>query len=198
MPIVIASNNLKKSQELQLILAKENIATVLQSQFNFPEIAETGLTFVENAILKARNACKYTKMAAIGDDSGLEVDALDYRPGIYSARFAGRGASDSDNIEKLLQELKDIPDAKRGARFQCVVVFLRSATDPTPIICQGTWEGKITQTRAGNDGFGYDPVFWIPEHNCTAAQLPPEIKNTISHRARAIMKLIAILKTGKH
>ncbi len=194
MSIVIASNNLKKTQELATILESANIQAVSQSKLRIPSIAETGLTFVENAILKARNACEYAGLPAIGDDSGLEVGALAKQPGIYSARFAGSTATDSDNIKKLLEELSDTPEPKRQARFQCVMVFLNSATDPTPIICQGTWEGTIVTTPTGKDGFGYDPIFWVPDYNCTAAELSPEIKNKISHRAKALRQLIAIIK----
>lgn len=194
MPIVIASDNIKKAQELQNILNQVNISTVLQSQLNVKSVMETGLTFVENAILKARNACRYTQMPAIADDSGLLVDVLSRQPGIYSSRFAGPNAVDRDNIAKLLKDLHGIQEQKRTARFQCVMVFLREEHDPTPIICQGTWEGRITFTPEGKNGFGYDPIFWVPAYNCTAAQLEPEIKNEISHRAKALQALIAILK----
>ena len=194
MPIVIASNNLKKSQELEHIFTAENIPTISQAKLQITSVAETGLTFIENAILKARNACKYTNMPAIGDDSGLEVDAIAKRPGIYSARFAGVAATDNDNIMKLLEELRHIPKPERQARFQCVMVFMKEANDPTPIICQGTWEGTITLAPEGKSGFGYDPVFLVPDYNCTAAQLPLEIKNQISHRAQALRKLITTIK----
>lgn len=196
MPIVIASENTHKAQELKDILEQASIPVVLQTQLplQIPQVAETGLTFVENAILKARNCCHYTKMAAIADDSGLEVEALNNRPGIYSARFAGPAATSSANIAKLLEELRGVPEAKRAARFQCVMVFLRNADDPTPIICQGSWEGRITLAPEGENGFGYDPVFWVPEYQCTAAKLSPKIKNAISHRAQALQKLIINLK----
>lgn len=194
MPIVIASNNLKKSQELEHIFTTKNIPTISQAKLQITSVAETGLTFVENAILKARNACKHTNMPAVGDDSGLEVDAIAKRPGIYSSRFAGRAATDNDNITKLLEELRHIPKPERQARFQCVMVFMKEAFDPTPIICQGTWEGTITLAPEGKNGFGYDPVFWVPNYNCTAAQLPLEIKNKISHRAQALQKLIIAIK----
>ncbi len=194
MPIVIASNNLKKSQELENILIAENVPTISQAHLQIASVAETGLTFVENAILKARNACKYSNMPAIGDDSGLEVDALDKQPGIYSSRFAGPTATDDTNIAKLLEKLRDVPESKRQARFQCIMVFLQSATDHTPIICQGTWEGRITIAPIGNNGFGYDPIFWVPDHNCTSAQLSQEIKNKISHRAQALRNLITTIK----
>jgi len=193
MKIVIASNNVHKSQELQYILKQENVETILQSQLNIDSVEETGLTFVENAILKARHACKHAKMPAIADDSGLEVAALFGQPGIYSARYAGSLATDNDNIEKLLLELKDLPESERTAQFQSVIVFLKDATDPSPIICQGTWKGRITLSPSGKNGFGYDPVFFLSDHNCTAAELSLEIKNRISHRAQSMQKLILCL-----
>lgn len=193
MKIIIASNNQNKIQEMASLLQPKNINIIPQAQLQVPEIAETGLTFVENAILKARNACYHTNMPAIADDSGLEVDALAKRPGIYSARYAREHATYADNIAKLLQELRDVPKAERIARFQCVMVFLQSATDPTPIICQGTWEGEISFTPAGTNGFGYDPVFWVPAYQCTAAQLLPELKNKISHRAEALQKIMCYI-----
>ena len=196
MKIVIASNNVKKVQELQRILATENVDTILQSEYNAPEVEETGLTFVENAILKARSACKYAGMPAVADDSGLEVDALAGCPGIYSARYAGEGSLDKDNVTKLLEELTDVPKDKRLARFRCVIVFMRFAADPSPIICQGTWEGEILFNPQGEKGFGYDPVFWVPEYDCSAAELSSEIKNRISHRAQALQKLTAVLRKG--
>ena len=158
-----------------------------------PDAEETGLTFVENAILKARNAALHSGLAAIADDSGIEVDALRGAPGIYSARYAGPGASDQANLEKLLDALKDVPQQQRSARFQCLMVYLRHAEDPTPIICQGTWEGLIAREPAGDNGFGYDPVFWVPSHGCTSAQLPPQEKNRLSHRGQALHKLLAAL-----
>jgi len=194
MKIIIASNNAKKSRELQNILKQENIETILQSKFNIDSVEETGLTFVENAILKARHAARLTSMPAIADDSGIEVEALDNRPGIYSARYAGNSATDNDGNEKLLSELRDLPESKRTARYKCVMVFLKKADDPTPIICQGTWKGEISFAPKGKNGFGYDPIFFLPTYNCTAAEISPELKNKISHRARATQKLITCLK----
>lgn len=196
MAIVIASENTHKAQELKDILELDGISVLLQTklQMRVPTLEETGLTFVENAILKARNCCRHTKMAAIADDSGLEVAALNNRPGIYSARFAGPLATSSANIAKLLDELRFVPEAKRTARFQCVMVFLRSVDDPTPIICQGSWDGRIVMESIGDGGFGYDPVFWVPDYGCTAAQLSQNLKNKISHRAQALQKLIITLK----
>jgi XTP/dITP diphosphohydrolase len=193
MKIIIASNNNHKIQEIVFLLYSKNITVVSQAELLVPEIKETGLTFVENAILKARNACEYTNMPAIADDSGLEVDALTKSPGIYSSRYAGLQATYADNVCKLLRELRYVPKDERTARFQCIAVFLKSATDPTPIICQGTWEGEITLAPVGINGFGYDPVFWVPTHQCTAAQLAPELKNKISHRAVAMQKIMHYL-----
>ncbi|MDR9437631.1 MAG: RdgB/HAM1 family non-canonical purine NTP pyrophosphatase, partial [Thiohalophilus sp.] len=172
--IVLASNNPGKVREIDQMLAGIDMQVLPQSEFNAGEVDETGLTFVENAILKARNAAQHASLPAIADDSGLEVDALDGAPGIYSARYAGAGASDEQNLQKLLADLKEIPEEKRTARFQCLLVFLRHANDPTPLICQGTWEGVITFEPAGDNGFGYDPIFYVPEQGCTSAQLPAE------------------------
>jgi len=164
-----------------------------QSDFDVPDADETGLSFVENAILKARHAAQLTGLPAIADDSGLEVDALKGAPGIYSARFAGLGASEADNVKKLLADLKDVPEAERTARFQCLMVFMAHAEDPTPLICQGSWEGRILSEPQGENGFGYDPVFWVPDEQCASAELAPELKNRLSHRAQALKKLLAAL-----
>jgi XTP/dITP diphosphohydrolase len=192
--IVLASNNAGKVREIGQLLAPLDLDVVPQSQFDVPEAEETGLSFVENAILKARHAAALTDLPAIADDSGIEVDALAGRPGIYSARYAGVGASDADNLHKLLQELEGVPDAERGARFQCLMVYMRHAQDPTPIICQGTWEGRIVNEARGQGGFGYDPVFFVPGKNCTSAELPAEEKNRLSHRGQALHKLLAALR----
>lgn len=192
--VVLASGNRGKVREINQILAGLDIEVVPQTEFGVPEAEETGLTFVENAILKARNAAAHTGLPAIADDSGIEVDALKGAPGIYSARFAGPGASDQANLEKLLAELADTPEAARSARFQCLMVYMEHAGDPTPIICQGTWEGRIAFEPAGENGFGYDPVFYVPTHDCTAAQLPAEEKNRLSHRGQALTALLEALK----
>lgn len=192
--VVVATGNKGKLNEIRQVLAPLGITVYGQKDFAIPEIEETGLTFVENAILKARNTCLHTGRPALADDSGIEVDALNGAPGIYSARYAGVGASDAANVVKLLGALQGVADAERSARFQCVMVYLRHANDPTPLICQGTWEGRITLAPAGDHGFGYDPVFWVPQHNCTAAQLPPAIKNSLSHRGQALQKLLVALK----
>jgi XTP/dITP diphosphohydrolase len=192
--IVVATGNKGKLKEIGEVLAPLGISVRGQQEFAIPEIEETGLTFVENAILKARNTCAHTGRPALADDSGIEVDALQGAPGIYSARYAGVGASDAANVEKLLAALQDVPDAERTARFQCVMVYLRHANDPVPLICQGTWEGRIALQPAGDNGFGYDPVFWVPQHQCTAAQLFPTVKNSLSHRGQALQKLLAALQ----
>lgn len=186
--VVLASGNRGKLKEFQQLLNGFDIAP--QSDFNVAEAIEDGLSFVENAIIKARNAAKETGFAAIADDSGLEVDALNGKPGIYSARFAGPHNNDQDNNEKLLLELRDIPEAQRTARFQCLLVFMRHAEDPTPLICQGSWEGRILFSAEGDNGFGYDPLFFVPEKNCSSAQLDPAVKNKISHRGQAMALLL--------
>lgn len=191
--VVLASGNKGKVREINEILAGLEIEVVPQTEFDVPEAEETGLTFVENAILKARNAAQHTGLPAIADDSGLEVDALKGAPGIYSARYAGVGASDRENLEKLLREMQGVPDEERGARFQCLMVYMEHAADPTPIICQGTWEGRIGHVPKGENGFGYDPVFEVPGHNCTSAELPPEEKNRLSHRGQALRALVEAL-----
>ena len=190
--IVLASGNPGKIREIQAIL--KNHTLIAQSQFNVPEAEETGLTFIENAIIKARNAAEYCKMPAIADDSGISVDVLDGAPGVISARYAGIGASDLENLEKLLNDLENVPKQQKTARFICVMVLLQHADDPFPIIAQGTWGGRILSEPAGENGFGYDPIFWVPEHNCTSAQLSPEVKNNISHRAIALQQLTTLMK----
>ncbi len=194
--IVLASGNQGKLKEFQQLLGDCGFDIVPQSDFNVPEAEETGLSFVENAIIKARNAAKYTGLPAIADDSGLEVDALNGQPGIYSARFAGKNASDEDNNKKLLADLNNIPESQRSARFQCLLVFIRHENDPAPLISQGSWQGNILFEALGENGFGYDPLFFVPEKNCSSAQLPPEIKNKISHRGLAIADLVQRINTS--
>ena len=186
--LVLATGNPGKVRELANMLSPLNINVVPQSDFNVSEVAETGTTFIENAIIKARHAAKITGMPAIADDSGLEVDGLNGAPGVYSARFAGEGASDQDNIDKLLNDLDNNPNRK--ARFWCVLVLMRHADDPTPLICSASWEGEITQTQHGEGGFGYDPVFFVEEQNCTSAELTKEQKNAVSHRGQALQALL--------
>ncbi len=195
--IVLASNNPGKRREIESLLAEEGIRIRPQGDFLVPEIEETGKTFVENAILKARQAAIHSGLPAIADDSGLEVDALKGAPGIFSARFAGVDASDAENLRKLLASLKGIPQEDRTARFQCLMVFLRHAADPTPVICQGTWEGTILRAPRGQNGFGYDPVFFVPSEKCSAAELDPEVKNRLSHRGQALQKLLTYLREQK-
>jgi XTP/dITP diphosphohydrolase len=194
--IVLASNNAGKVREIAELLAPERIRIIPQGELGIPEAEENGLTFVENAILKARHAARASGLPAIADDSGLEVDALAGAPGIYSARFAGPGASDADNLAKLLELLADVPDDQRTARFQCLMVYLRQAEDPTPLICQGTWEGRILRAPVGENGFGYDPVFLVPEEGRSAAELPAATKNRLSHRGQALTRLVRALRGG--
>ena len=192
--IVLASSNAGKVREINQLLSSSRITVIPQSELGVTDAEETGLTFVENAILKARNAATHSGRAAIADDSGLEVDALSGAPGIYSARYAGGGASDRDNLNKLLADLRDIPDEQRTARFQCLMVYMRHGNDPTPIICQGTWEGRILLTPRGANGFGYDPIFFVPTHGCSSAELDAEVKNGLSHRGQALRQLAEALR----
>jgi XTP/dITP diphosphohydrolase len=193
--IVLASNNPGKVREFNQLLSDTELEVVPQSKFSVPEIEETGLTFVENAILKARNAAQHTGLPAIADDSGLEVDALGGAPGIYSARYAGAGASDRDNLEKLLDALREVDEQQRSARFQCLMVYMRHGQDPTPRIFQGTWEGRILREPRGSGGFGYDPVFLVPDIDRASAELMPDVKNRLSHRGQAIRQLVASLRS---
>ena len=187
--MVLATGNAGKVRELDQLLAGLGVEVLPQSAFGISSVEETGLTFVENALLKARHAAHHSGLPAIADDSGLEVDALQGAPGIHSARYAGPEASDRDNLVKLLEALREVPEARRTARFQCLVVLLRHPRDPTPLICQGTWEGRIAFQPRGEQGFGYDPVFWVPQEAKTAAQLPPQLKNRLSHRGQALARL---------
>lgn len=188
--IVLASNNKGKVREFNQLLAEQHIEVVPQADFGIPDADETGLSFVENALLKARNAARHSGLPAIADDSGIEVDALNGAPGIYSARYAGEGASDEANLRKLLEALKEVPETERSARFQCLMVYMRHAEDPTPIICQGTWEGRILSQPRGANGFGYDPVFYVPTHDRSSAELDAETKNSLSHRGKALRELL--------
>jgi len=192
--IVLASGNAGKLKEFQQLLAPCNMTVAPQSQWQVNDADETGLSFVENAIIKARHAANITGLPAIADDSGLEVDALQGAPGIYSARFSGAGATDERNNALLLERLTDVSEAERTARFQCLLVFLRHAADPTPIICQGTWEGRILLEPCGSNGFGYDPLFFIPELEKASAELTPETKNALSHRGKAMQQLLTRLQ----
>ena len=188
--IILASGNAGKLKEFSALLSGLDMDVIPQSNFNVSEAEETGLTFVENAIIKARHACLHTGLPAIADDSGIEVDALNGAPGIYSARYSGVGASNQQNLEALLSALKDTPEPQRTARYQCVIVYLRHAEDPTPIICQASWEGEILMAPIGDDGFGYDPIFWVEKSNCSAAQLTAQRKHAISHRGKATQQFL--------
>jgi XTP/dITP diphosphohydrolase len=190
--VVLASGNAGKLRELDKVLAPLDVSLQPQAQFNVPDAEETGLSFVENAIIKARAAAQHTGLPAIADDSGIEVDYLNGAPGIYSARYSGAG--DEANNVFLLQELGEIPEEQRSARFQCVLVYMRHALDPVPLICQGSWEGFILSEPRGENGFGYDPLFYLPDYQCSSAQLAPGIKNRISHRAKASRLLFDALR----
>ncbi|MEE4245173.1 MAG: RdgB/HAM1 family non-canonical purine NTP pyrophosphatase [Kangiellaceae bacterium] len=190
--VVLASGNKKKIIELEEILAEFGSSIISQGELAIGDAVEDGLSFVENAIKKARHASKFSGLPAIADDSGIEVDALNGQPGIYSARYSATDteeASDQRNNEKLLQELANVEDSQRTARYQCVIVFMKHHLDPTPIICQGSWEGSILRNPEGNGGFGYDPLFYCPEYQCSAANLSSEQKHAISHRGKALNQL---------
>ncbi|QBM18272.1 dITP/XTP pyrophosphatase [Marinobacter sp. JH2] len=192
--LVIASNNKGKIAELTDLLSPLGFSPVAQGELGVGEAEEPAVTFVENAILKARHAARETGLPALADDSGLAVDALGGQPGVRSARYAGASATDADNIEALLEALKDVPEQERSAQFHCVLVYLRHADDPTPVICHGRWPGQILSEPQGDGGFGYDPVFYAPEHDCSAAELTREQKGRISHRGRALTSLLEQLK----
>ena len=208
--LVLASGNKKKILELQALLPDKGVNVVPQSQFNISDAIEDGLSFVENAIIKARHASQHSQLPAIADDSGIEVDALKGAPGIFSARFANHyyaggfpllasppaltmrsNDADSENNALLLELLRDVPEAQRTARFQCAIALFRFPGDPMPLICQGTWEGRIVTRPVGANGFGYDPLFFVPTHQCTSAEMAPADKNRLSHRAQALQQLMA-------
>jgi XTP/dITP diphosphohydrolase len=193
--IVLASSNAGKLRELQAILADKQVTLLPQSDFNIPDAIEDGHSFVENAIIKARHASKLSGLPALADDSGLVVDALNGEPGIYSARYAGlsgdRETVDAANNELLLENLEQVPEEDRSARFQCCLALVRFPEDPMPLICQGSWEGRILFDEAGANGFGYDPLFYVPDYDCASAELDPAEKNRISHRAQALQQLAA-------
>lgn len=190
---VLASNNPGKLQEMEELLAGTQIQLKPQALLQVPEVEETGLCFVENAIIKARNACKVTGMPSIADDSGLAVDALDGAPGIYSSRYAGEYADDESNLRKLLAALVGVVEQERTARYYCAVVYMAHALDPVPIICQASLYGRILEQPKGSHGFGYDPLFYLEDRKCTVAELQPEEKNNISHRAKAVKQLVSVL-----
>jgi XTP/dITP diphosphohydrolase len=193
---VIASSNRGKLREFGELLGDSGIEFVTQGEMGVADADETGLTFVENALLKARKAARETGLPALGDDSGLCVDALGGAPGLYSARYAGEHGNAQANIDKLLDALKDVPDAQRSAHFYAVIVLLRHADDPQPLIAEGVWHGRVLHERRGEGGFGYDPVFLDPEQGFSAAELDPGLKNRISHRGRALAELKRRLDLG--
>ncbi|MDV7106298.1 XTP/dITP diphosphatase [Vibrio sp. TH_r3] len=195
--LVLATGNQGKVKEMANLLSEFGFNVLPQSEFNVSEVAETGTTFIENAIIKARHAAKETGLPAIADDSGLEVDYLLGAPGIYSARYSGEDATDKANLEKLLVEMKDVPEPQRTARFHCVLVFMKHEHDPTPIVCHGKWEGKILTQASGSNGFGYDPVFWVPEMQCASAELDSLQKKQLSHRGKALKQLFATLSSDQ-
>jgi XTP/dITP diphosphohydrolase len=188
--LVLASGNSGKLRELDVMLAPLGWNVAPQSDWETPEAVEDGLSFVENALIKARHASRHTGLPALGDDSGLVVDALKGVPGIYSARFAGPGAGDEANNRKLLVQLEGVPQAQRTARFYCAMVMVRHENDPVPLVAMGTWEGRITESPAGKGGFGYDPLFWVPGRRCTSAELQASEKNLISHRGKALAQMM--------
>jgi len=190
--IVLASGNTGKIKEIKTAFQPIEIKIIAQSELNLVEAEEIGLTFIENAILKARHAAKQSGLPAIADDSGLMVPALGNAPGIYSARYAGKKADANANIEKLLTQLEGVPKEKRAAKFCCVLVYLETELDPCPLICQATWEGSILFEPQGIHGFGYDPIFYVPSHHCSAAELSLEEKNQLSHRGKALRQLIDV------
>ena len=192
--VVLASGNPGKLRELHAMLEPLGLDVVPQSDFDIEGAEETGQSFVENAILKARHAAERSGLPAIADDSGIMVDALGGAPGVYSARYAGEGASDAANLELLLANLRGVPDAERGARFVCLAVFMTEPADACPIVCEGVWRGRIVHAPRGENGFGYDPVFFVEAHGCTSAELPPERKNRVSHRALAMRALVERLR----
>ena len=194
MKIVLATGNAGKLHEMRALLAPLSIDVVTQSQFNTPDAIESGLTFVENAIIKARNASAHCRLPALADDSGLEVDALNGAPGIFSARYAGEHGNHADNNARLLAELEGLEFDRRGARFRCVMTFVRHAQDPSPIIAEGCWEGRILESADGENGFGYDPLFFAPERGCSAAALSAQEKNELSHRGKALRSMLEKLK----
>ncbi|MBV7297835.1 XTP/dITP diphosphatase [Enterovibrio paralichthyis] len=195
--VVLATGNAGKVKEMADLLQDFGLEVFAQSEFSVQDADETGTTFIENAIIKARHAAKETGLPAIADDSGLEVDYLNGAPGVYSARYAGEGKGDQANLEKLLECMADAPDDKRTARFHCVLVYMRHANDPTPLVCHGVFEGKIAREASGSHGFGYDPVFYVEEHGCTLANIEPAVKKQISHRGQALKKLFAAMGSEK-
>ena len=192
--IILASNNKGKIKEFNAMLSG-HYEVVSMQDYDVEEVPETGLSFVENALIKARNASAQSGLSALADDSGIVIDALGGAPGIYSARYAGDHGDDEANTQKVLADMEHVPDAERSARFWCAIAYVRHADDPTPIIFQRGWEGEILHQKSGENGFGYDPIFYVPTHKVASAELAPEVKNTISHRAKALDALLQELKS---
>ena len=197
MRIVLATNNAGKLRELQAMLQPLGFSVLPKAEFTSEEVVEDGDSFVANALLKARHAAQASGLAAIADDSGIEVDALAGAPGIHSARYAGAQAGDIDNLNKLLEAMQHVPDVQRSARYRCALVYVRNEQDSAPLICEASWEGSITRVPAGTGGFGYDPIFWLSEQGCTAAEISAELKNRLSHRGQALKKLLESLSRAQ-
>ena len=195
--IVVASSNPGKLRELSQLFSDYQVSVLPQSRFSVTAVEETGSSFVENALIKARHAALATGRAVIADDSGLEVDVLNGEPGVYSSRYAGEDASDSDNLQLLLKNIAAAGVRKPAARFQCVMAYMRGDDDPDPLIARGAWEGYIVSEPAGSNGFGYDPIFYAPTHACTSAQLSAQVKNVVSHRGQALRKLVEMMKEAE-
>lgn len=196
--VVLATGNAGKVAEMQDILQEHDVEVKAQSEFGLSSVEETGLTFVENALLKARHATRHTGLPAIADDSGVVVQALGGAPGIYSARYAGEKADAAANNRKLLEAIREVPSTDRQAHFFSLIVYLRHPEDPEPLICEGRWSGEILLTPRGEHGFGYDPIFFLPKYGCSAAELDPELKQTISHRGQALTALCLQLHHARH
>lgn len=195
MKIVLASGNAGKVREIKALLSDLPIELISQKELNISDVAETGTTFIENALIKARHAAQVSGLPAIADDSGLSIDALDGAPGIFSSRYAGKNTTDLDRINKILKELENVPDNQRTAQFHCAIAMVKSADDPSPMVCEGIWSGTILHNSQGKKGFGYDPIFFVAEKNCSAAELDPTLKNQISHRGRAMNEFRTLLIT---
>jgi XTP/dITP diphosphohydrolase len=193
MRVVLATNNVGKLRELQALLQPLGFVVLPKAQFTAEEVIEDGDSFAANALLKARHAARVSGLPAIADDSGIEVDALQGAPGIYSARYAGEQASDADNLHKLLEAMREVPDGQRSARYRCALAYVRNAEDAAPVICAASWEGAIARVASGSGGFGYDPIFWLPDQGCTAAEISAAAKNRLSHRAQALQLLLRAL-----
>ena len=195
--IVVASANPGKLREFSQLFSDWQIRVLPQSAFAAPSVVETGASFAENALLKARHGAVHARRPVIADDSGIEVDVLNGEPGIYSARYAGEGATDAENLALLLRNIASAGARQPAARFRCVIAYVRGADDSVPLVAQGVWEGYIVDKPAGNNGFGYDPVFHVPTHGCTSAELPPEVKNAVSHRGQALRNLLELMREAK-